>query len=116
GVHPDLVALPTLEARRGIPDSLLLDEHPRRPRPSGPRPQDGGEAGVAGAPRLLLREHRRRARERRGQPAYRARRRAAVLGPLDDVEVASRRAPREAGGRKARPYGTSGNEAPTMEA
>ncbi len=87
GVHPDLVSVPPARGGCEIPHAVLLDEHPRRPRPPGPRPQDGGKARGPGTSGLLLREHRRRPRKRRCQQADRAGHGARVRLPLDDAAL-----------------------------
>src|SRR5690606_14044164 len=72
GVHPHLLALPPVRPGEGLPADAAAHLHPRRPRPSGPRPQDDGQDARGRQGRALLREHRRRTRRRGGQPPGRA--------------------------------------------
>jgi hypothetical protein len=60
GVHLQVFAVPEREEGRQVPAHLLLDDHARRSRPPGPRPQDGGAHEGAGPRRALFRVHRGR--------------------------------------------------------
>ena len=70
------------------PRDAVHDLDPRRPRPSGPRPQDGGEDEGAGPRRALLREHRGRPRRGSRQQAAGVHGGAGVHILVEAVEVA----------------------------
>ena len=70
-----------------LPRGLLLDQHPRRPGPPGPRAQDGGEDDRHGQQGLLLRKHRGRARLRSQPQSARLYGRPRVRLSVDDASL-----------------------------
>ena len=71
-----------VEQGRDVSADDLHDLHARRPRASGPCPQDDGEDAGARPRRALLREHRRRPRRRGQQRAAGAHERAGLYVPV----------------------------------
>ena len=84
GVHRALLALPERPRAHGLPDAAVYDDDPRRPRPPGPRAQDGGAHGADGDAGLLLREHRRAATAPASRPSRQARLWATVYTYFDE--------------------------------